>query len=181
MKSQTNLSYKGEVTLKYKVGNKVIKVKKFNKGWSQLFRLIALILTGNMTVNQLKLLRPTYVDLKYKDNGVWKSCIYSSVPVTPSFTTEIDNNIDGGVSYISVFTVAISYSNLNQSIIDTFDTETENKTETAMFLLSGEDPLSAEDDSNTRLASLNVDCASIAEMLPGSQVIVEWTMKFYNA
>lgn len=176
MSNQTNISYKGEVTLKYKVGNKIIKKKVFNKGWSPLFKLISLILTGNMTPEELSILRPTYIDMKYENNGAWTSCLFSKVPVTPSFMSVNDPTIDGGVSYISVFSVTISYSNLDNSIVSNFD----SNTNCAMFLLSGQ-PVASSDDSSIRMASLQVDPESVKEMAPGSQVIVEWTMKFYNA
>ena len=37
MDNQTSIKYKGEVPLKYKMGDKVIKVKKCNRGWSQAY------------------------------------------------------------------------------------------------------------------------------------------------
>ena len=78
-----------------------------------------------------------------------------------------------------MFTVTISFSNLNSSLISEFD----ENTEAALFLLSGEPYENAGDDADsiTRMASLGVDAQSVRDMLPGSQVIVEWTMKFYNA
>ena len=179
---ETGLQYKGEVTLSYKIGNKIIKRIKCNKGWSQLFKFISLALTGNLTSEQLDILKPTFIDLKYKNNEHWDSCLYSRIPVTPSFTSEASsgvNGIPGGVEYISVFTVTISFSNLNSSLISEFD----ENTEAALFLLSGEPYENAGDDADsiTRMASLGVDAQSVRDMLPGSQVIVEWTMKFYNA
>lgn len=173
---ETGLKYRGEVTLSYKIGNKIIRKKVFNKGWSPLFKLISLTLTGNMTSEEMSILRPTFVDMKYKNNGVWSSCLFSKVAVIPSFTSVSDPSIDGGISYISVFSSTISYSNLNEPLITGLDDDTE----CALFLLSGE-PLVSSDDSSIRMASLQVDMSSVKEMQPGSQVIVEWTMKFYNA
>lgn len=69
MENQTNIKYKGEVTLKYKVGNKIIKTTKCNKGWAQLFRLIATLLTGNLSAEQLETLRPTFIDIKWRPSG----------------------------------------------------------------------------------------------------------------
>lgn len=181
--AETGISYKGEVKLTYKIGDKTIRVKKFNVGWSPLFRLFSLVLTGNITNEQLDLMKPTYVDLKYLNNTHWDSCLYSRIPVTPSFISESDSRIPGGLGYVSVFAITISYSNLNQALITGFNTDTEPKTETALFLLSGEpyNNVGEDADAPIRLASLGVDPKSIQDMLPGSQVIVEWTMKFYNA
>lgn len=178
MENQTNIKYKGEVTLKYKVGNKIIKTTKCNKGWAQLFRLIATLLTGNLSAEQLEVLRPTFIDIKWRPSGsdsdlAWQSCLYSRVPCVPLFYVENDSNINGGgVNYISSFTCTISYANLNKSVIN-------ENSETNLFLLSGE-PYT-DSDISTRLASLIVDTDSLLSMEPGSQVVVEWTMRFYNA
>lgn len=178
MENQTSLKYKGEVTLKYKIGDKVIKTKKCNRGWSQLFRLIAVLLTGNLSNEQLDIMKPTFIDIKYRppeatSDNAWNSCLYSRVPVIPSFYVENDATVEGGgINYISCFTCTISYANLNQSLLD------ENSV-TNIFLLSGE-PYTGSDIS-TRLAALVVDTDSLLSMEPGSQVVVEWTMRFYNA
>lgn len=178
MDNQTSIKYKGEVTLKYKMGDKVIKVKKCNRGWSQLFRLIALLLTGNLTTEQLDIMKPTFIDIKYRPSGStsdnsWNSCLYSRVPVVPTFYVENDSTVEGGnVNYISCFTCTISYANLNQSLLD-------ENSETNIFLLSGESYTT--NDISTRLAALIVDTDSLLSMEPGSQVVVEWTMRFYNA
>lgn len=177
MENQTSIKYIGEVILKYKIGDKVIKEKRFNRGWSQLFRLIALTLTGNMSAEDLDTLKPTFIDIKYQPEGTsgdmsWNSCLYSRVPVVPSFYIENDETVEGGgVNYISCFTATISYSNLNQSLLSENDT-------TNIFLLSAL-PYQGSDVS-TRLAALKVETDSLLSMQPGSQVIVEWTMRFYN-
>lgn len=175
--NETGLAYVGEVTLSLKIKDKIIKKVSYNKGCSQLFRLLALVLTGNMTTESLDILKPTYIDVKYEDDGDWESCLYSKIPVIPSFYMEEDVTVEGNQNYISSFSSTISFSNINDSVVQAsgFDEK-----EVRLFLLSGEE-YTGSDDSITRLATLKVSPASLQSLQPGSQVIVEWSMKFKNA
>ena len=167
----TGIGYKGEINLTIKLGDSTISRKVYNKGWSQLFRLIALVLTGNMSSEEFNSLKPTYIDIMYKNSdNVWETCLFSVTPVVSSYSYEEDNKMNGygGINYISSFAVTISYSNLDISKIDDFDAE---NTDCRIFLLSGE---------LSKLASLKVDPQALKDLQAGSQIIVDWTMKFFN-
>lgn len=174
---ETGLCYQGEVTLTFKIGDKVIRKKTYNKGWSPLFRLIALTLTGNMSNENLQRLKPTYVDMRFLNNGGdWETCLFSMTPTVPSYYYEEDSKMAdyGGINYISAFTCTISFSNLDISKTANFN----DSTDCRLFLLSGEVGSASAEAVN--MASLWIDALTIKEMQAGSQVIVDWTMKFYN-
>ena len=107
---ETGLGYKGEVTLTIKLGDRIIKKKTYNKGWSQLFRLIALTLTGNQSNEDLNRLKPTYIDMMFLNGqGSWETCLFSVVSTVPSFYYETDGKMAGygDINYISAFTASI--------------------------------------------------------------------------
>lgn len=180
MGNTTSVGYVGEVTLTYKLNGKTIKVKKFNKGWSNLFRFIALCLTDNM--DTLSSSRPQYLDIKCKKVNTtnWESCLFKRIPVTPSFTYEQDAEMDnyGGVNYFSVFTTTISYGMLNLSQLDRYGSDPQD--ECALFLLSGDDYNVADGDASVRMAQLLLDLDSLKTIQAGTQILIEWVLKFYN-
>lgn len=162
------LGYSGRVTLKYKFKDKIVQVRKFNSGWSNLFKFLTLCLTDNM--NSLSSSRPQYIDLRYETpTGEWVSCLSAKIPVTPSFNQFDDATVEDGINYMSVFTATLS-----ESMINTVGASGIY----ALFLLSGEE-VGANSTSNV-LASLGVDSDSVANLSPGVQILIEWALMFNN-
>ena len=174
--NETNISYIGEVTLKLKIGDRIVRTVTHNVGWSPLFKFISLALSGNLSTDTLNALRPTFIDVRYASGLSWVSCLYAPLPITPSFYSMPGNDMSevGGLNYLSIFSCTISYSMLNMSIVQSLS----DSADVRLFLLSGEALSSPSDDTN--MVTLMVDADSVKSIQPGSQVIVEWTMKFCN-
>ena len=177
----TNMNYVGEVTLTYIVNGKKLKVKKYNKGWSRLFYFIARCLGDAQNPGTIMVERPQLLDIKCRhEGGNWESGLYSYVPVTPSYSYVTDNSMTdyGGLNYYATFTATISFNTVNTTFLQQYTNQTDS---CALFLMSGSTtPYTPANDSAYRMAQLLLDVASLATIDPGTQVIVEWNMKFSN-
>ena len=183
VKINTGTGYVGEVTLTYIVNGKKLRVKKYNKGWSKLFEFIARCLgdaEGSHRSDSIESGRPKFLDIKCKHSGGnWESCLFNYVSVSPSYTSWIDSSMQdyGGVNYYATFTTTISYNMINQAILAQYD----SSDDCALFLMSGSDgTYYASDDLNYRMAQLLLDISSLKSVSAGTQVIVEWNLRFYN-
>lgn len=175
----TGAGYVGEVTLTYIVDDKKIKVKKYNKGWSRLFQFIARSLSSDFNTG---VGRPKFLDIKCRaqsPDAVWETCLFNYVPVSASlnYWDDISMNNYGGVNYYATLTATISFNMINKAILDGYI----SSDDCALFLLSEMgDGVTPSTDSPYRMAQLLLDISSLKSVNPGTQVIVEWNLKFFN-
>ena len=180
----TGAGYVGEVELTYIVDGKRIRIKKYNKGWSRLFQFIARCLGDTMNANTIPAGRPQFLDIKckHKEQGptYWTSCLFSMIPVSPTVNYWVDDSMInyGGVNWFATFTTTISYNMINQAILGQYPNGDDD---CALFLMAGSDTTySSTSDDEYRMAQLLLDVESLRAVNPGTQVIVEWSLKFYN-
>ena len=180
----TGTGYVGEVNLTYIVNGKKTKVKKYNKGWSRLFQFIARCLGDTMNVNTILAGRPQFLDIKCKHaaegSEKWASCLFNMIPVSPTINYWDDTSMInyGGINWFVTFTTTISYNMINQAILGQYPNGDDD---CALFLMAGsETTYSSESDDEYRMAQLLLDLESLRAVNPGTQVIVEWSLKFYN-
>lgn len=176
----TNTGYVGEVTLTYITHGKKVKVKKYNKGWSRLFQFIARCLGDSINTDNG---RPKFVDIKCQhrgNDGTWESCLFNYIPVTGSVNYFEDATMVnyGGLNYFATMTATISFNMINQAVLGQYLEEDD----CALFLMAGaeEGSYSSTYDNPYRMAQLLLDIRSLKDVAPGTQVIIEWDLKFYN-
>lgn len=154
--STTPLAYVGEVEITYKRGNISFTRKRHNAGAQELFRLIAKALTGQSIANEC----PAKLDLCAKVSGQYVSCLSNPIPLSGSY---YDNS---GSEWVYHTSAAIPAASLMVQIADT------PYTDFRLFLLSRKE--------DRRLASLIVDKDDLEQIVPGTQALVSWTLKFQN-
>ena len=167
MKNKTNLSYRGDVTIKLTIGDKIIEYKNHNAGLPALMKSLCKFLVGQGNPAEI----PEYLDLKRRLAGSgepWDSYITQQVSCGTSgriyeFDTDVNN-------WVARYTFSIPYAIL-VDYVEIDDTAHEYR-----LVLYAENP----DGSQLELAYLPVSPAELSRITPGIQAIVEWSLQIKN-
>lgn len=168
--NKTILNYMGNVVVKLKIGDKIVKLENKNSGTEALMKLLCRFLTSN---TPSKSETPQFLDLQYNSNAesdekVWES--YLSTPI--SLSGKVYKYEDG--NWVAKFTAVLYHNNLLNDISES------DSGEFRFVLTSG---YSSDEDigSYVPLAALSVEAYTLARITPGTQAIIEWTMQIKNA
>ena len=154
----TDMKYAGEVNVKFNINGKLVDVHNHNSGLPNLFRLIARALAGYNT----SLEKPDYIDLRYitAKSPVWQSCLSKKQSIA-----QLSYHLENG-SWITKAASTIPYSALSITPISNL-----NAAAFRLYLMS----------DNSDLAYININENDIAEIVPGTQALVEWILKISNS
>ena len=148
------LEYCGNVKIRYIIKGKIVESSYHNEGLDALFKYIARALCGNNVSGD----RPISLDLrKFKDGT------YTSLLNTRSMLSGVYYTYEKG-SWVTKTTAVISYSQLNTTGFDESDTY-------YIYLCS----------ENNDFARLQVTATDLSRIHPGTQALIEWTLKVSNA
>lgn len=162
----SNLSYKGVVTLATKLGDKTIEKKVYNNGTNLLFELYARALAGQ----QVSLLIPSYIDVggvrDIDGVDIYESHTKESLPVIVTYLDKVRAD-EGGYSYGVPFTrveAILTRNMFNEYLGDN----------TKVIRLMSSD--------NRELALVNVEDLgnTIKTLIAGTQMIVVWDLYVTN-
>ena len=181
----TNSEYKGNVTLRLKLKNKTIELRKHNKGLLTLSKAFALYISNNESKDDYI---PQYLDLQWieypsqvsdiEDLNNWESFLIQPVSISGlSYALESKAYIEQGqLSYqpnwIAVASARIPYSYL---------TSHQTVASTSLFRLF---LLTKDTDSliiDRRLCYVSLTADEINKMTPGSELQVEWALQLVHA
>lgn len=172
--NETILNYIGDVTIKLKLGDKVITLENHNAGLPLLNKTICKFLTGNYGGPYET---PQFLDLQYNANPslseeskVWVTYLYSQ----ESLTGKMYEKSAKYNNWIAKFTAVINHNNLVNDVVES------DPGEFRIVLLSGYNPNKPE-ESYQPLAELPIEAYMLARITPGTQAIVEWAMQIKNA
>lgn len=156
----TELNYEGKVSLSLNInGNKVV-INEHNNGLPDLFRIISKALAGYDTSKE----RIHYIDLRYNtldDPNTFISCLTSK----QSISQLVYSLING--SWVTKASSTIPYSALTITPISNL-----NAKEFRVYLMTS---------NEVDLAYINIDSQDLLKLLPGTQALVEWTLKISNS
>lgn len=172
--NETNAIYAGSVNIVYKTADgKEIIYKKHNEGLPGMCRFLCMALAGNFSSAHND--KPTYMDLRctYTDESAegddktkTVSCLYSIVPLSaPMYYFDDSPEVQ---SWVTVFDIGLSYNMINYDIINAHSDGT-----FYLYITSA---------SGTDFARLMLENSAqiVTRILPGTQAIVQWTMKILN-
>lgn len=160
--ANTNISYQGNVSIKFKINNEVVSISNHNHGTESLQKSFAKFITGNYSGRQDI---PRYLDLKKLVGDTWKTCFNYQLPF--SGTIYEDDATEG---WQAVFTTAIKYDYLLEPISEA------DSSEYRLYLVSSFDKADTLENYHD-LAYLSVSATDLARISPGTSAIVEWKMK----
>lgn len=167
MLNLTTLAYKGSVKISIKIKDKIFNVESHNNGLPTLFQSFCKFITGNKTTIEDI---PEYLDLRGGINGAFVSRLVSKVHLSGKGYVFEDN------TYVAKFTAVISYNQLTKAITR-FDTD-----EYRLYLCSGSLGINSNNEvtGNNDIAYLDVTAETLSYLSPGTQAIIEWSMKLTN-
>lgn len=165
MSNKTIVKYKGYVQLKIKINDKVITVKDHNNGLPYLQKVFCNFLIGNLiTIEDI----PECLDVRRQENGSspWVSYLLSKIHLTSkSWNIETEGGVD---NYIATFTAVIPSTSLIQPI---------SKSDTGNFRLYLQTGALSPTTGYNDLAYLDISAEELSKISPGTQAIIEWSMK----
>lgn len=156
---KTDLSYKGSVNVSLNINGNKIVINKHNNGLPDLFRLISKALAGYNTSTE----KISYIDLRYNtvdDPDNFVSCLTKKQSIT-QLTYSLSNgswvtNAASTIPYASLAVVPISYLNAKEFRI---------------YLMT----------KDVDIAYIGIDEQDLLKLVPGTQALVEWTLKISNS
>lgn len=174
MLNETVLSYLGNVTVKIKINDKIIKLEDKNAGLPLLRKNICKYLTGNYGgTSEI----PQFLDLMYnadpsldEDHKTWVTYLSNQISLTGKvfeYSAKYDN-------WVAKFTAIINHNNLLNDVAEN------DPGEFKLVLLDGYKPNDPE-SSYQPLAELHIESYMLARITPGTQAIIEWVMQIKNA
>lgn len=161
LQNDFNLLYKGNVKLKLKIKDKLIELDVKNAGLPALQLAFCKFVTGNTTTAADI---PCYIDLRKQIVGSYLSILFGRMPLSGKYYEPSS----GDSAYIARFTATISYESLQEDI--------DSSSNYRLYLYSGNSGTSGYYD----LAFVDVSSDLLASLQPGTQIIIEWTMKLLN-
>lgn len=166
MKNLTQVLYRGKVDISLKIGDKTIRMSSHNNGLPYLQRAFCNFIVGNMiTIEDI----PEFLDLRKQivANGAWQTCLLSRVHLSGKSWSE-NTTSQGTNECIATFTGVLAYMNLKEAI-PRGDTSSYR-----LYLYSGSlSDTTGYDD----MAYLDITADELSRISPGTQAIVEWSMK----
>lgn len=173
--NKTDLSYRGIVKFKLKIGDKTVSVTQKNNGTDYLKKAVCKFLTGNYGGNADI---PQLLDLRQKLAGTdperWITCLNQEIVLTGKTylqTTDSELGIDN--NWVARFTAAIPYAALLEPISDA-------STDQYRFYLYGAYDSADVYERYHDLAYIDIDAPSLSRITPGTQALVEWSMQILN-
>lgn len=155
----TELNYKGSVNVSLNInGNKVV-INKHNNGLPDLFRLISKALAGYNTSTE----KISYIDLRYntEDNqNDFISCLTKKQSVS-----QLNYSLNNG-SWVTTAASTIPYASLTVTPISYL-----NAKEFRVYLMT----------RDVDLAYININEQDLLKLVPGTQALVEWSLKISNS
>ena len=154
----TDLQYTGEVSVKFNINGKLVDIRNHNSGLPNLFRIIAKALAGYNTSQE----KPNYIDLRYitAKSSTWQSCLSNKQSVS-----QLSYHLEKG-NWLTKAASTIPYSSLKITPISSL-----NATAFRLYLMADE----------SDLAYISINENDIAEIVPGTQALVEWILKISNS
>lgn len=155
---ETDIKYSGDVKLSLSINGKTIQINKHNNGLPDLFRLISKSLAGYDISNE----KPSYVDLRYMNSsGEWESCLSNKQSIA-----QLSYSLYNG-SWITRAASTIPYASLIITPISSLGDNVPFR----LFLMN----------KKTDLAYIDINCADVYKITPGTQALVEWILKIFNS
>lgn len=184
-KVSTNSQYKGDVTLKLKLKNKTIELKKKNKGLLTLSRAFALYISNNTDKDNYT---PQFLDLQWleypsqvsniENLSNWESFLLQPISISGlSYKLEERAYVEQGQSRYQPNWVAVATARIPYSYLISHQTVSS----TSLFRLF---LLTKEFDNPTldrRLCYVPITADEINKMTPGSELQVEWNLQLVHA
>lgn len=149
-----NLKYSGTIKIQYIINGKLIESSYHNEGLEYLFKYLARALAGDSVNSD----RPVALDLRRLSNGV-----YTSLLNTKSMLSGIYYTKEQG-EWVTKATAVISNSQLNTTTFSDTDIY-------YIYLCS----------TNGDFARLEIPASDLTRIRPGTQALIEWTLKVTNA
>lgn len=149
------LPYKGIVTIKFKIKDKIVSFENHNAGLPRLGKSFCKFITGNATTDEDI---PYYLDIiKQVDGAADSSILINKIHLSGRYWEYSDPN------YVAKFTAVVSYSSLKQSI---------NRSDSGTFKLY----MYSAGALSEALATMVITAESLSLISPGTQAIIEWSM-----
>lgn len=155
----TNLNYKGSVNLSLNINGTKVIINKHNSGLPDLFRIISKALAGYDTSKE----KPSYIDLRYSTSvepDVFNTCLTSKQSIS-----QLNFSLNNG-SWVTKASSTIPYSSLIVAPISNLSAR-----EFRVYLMT----------KDVDIAYIEVDSQDLLKLVPGTQALVEWTLKISNS
>lgn len=177
MSNITDITYKGTVSVKLQIGNKVVAIQSKNTGTDYLKQAICKFLSGNYGGNPDI---PQRIELRKRVEVAgggerWSNILNEEIFLSgKTFLKTTDELLGIHDNWVARFTAAIPHSALMEAVLP-------GDNDNYRLYLVG-----AFDDSNIQeryhdLAYIAVDAADVARITSGTQALVEWSMQILQA
>lgn len=167
-----NFGYRGSVTLNILIKDKIITLKKYNKGTEYLKKAFAKWLTGNFQPFDI----PETLDFRYASSSEpidsdFVTCLNQEIGLTGKvFVKATDENLSLEDAWVARFSASIPFSALSHNSF--------SNTESYRLYLTGS--YDSEESTYHDLAYIPIDDEDLQNFTQGTQMIVEWNMELLN-
>ena len=184
-KVSTNSEYKGDVTLRLKLKNKTIELRKRNKGLLTLSKAFALYISNNASKDDYV---PQFIDLQWieypnqvadiEDLDNWESFLLQPVSISGlSYMLDDKAYVEQGQVRYQPNWVAVANARIPYSYLSSHQTMASTSLFRLFLLTKNTDTLTID----RRLCYVPITADEINKMTPGSELQVEWALQLVHA
>lgn len=184
-KVSTNTQYKGDVTLKLKLKNKTIELRKKNSGLLTLSKAFALYISNNSSKEDYI---PQFIDLQWieypdqvsniEDLSNWESFLLQPISLSGlSFSLQDKAYVEKGQINYQPNWVAVANARIPYSYLTSHQTLSSSSLFRLFLLTKGTDNLTID----RRLCYVPITADEINRMTAGSELQVEWALQLVHA
>lgn len=181
----TNTEYKGDVTLKLKLKNKTIELRKKNRGLLTLSRAFALYISNNSSKEDYI---PQFIDIQWieypnqvsniEDLSNWESFLLQPVSLSGlSYSLQDKAYIEQGQITYQPNWVAVANARIPYSYLISHQSVSSTSLFRLFLLTKNNDSLIVD----RRLCYVPITADEINRMTPGSELQVEWALQLVHA
>ena len=181
----TNTEYKGDVTLKLKLKNKTIEIRKKNRGLLTLSRAFALYISNNSSKEDYI---PQFIDIQWieypnqvsniEDLSNWESFLLQPVSLSGlSYSLQDKAYIEKGQINYQPNWVAVANARIPYSYLISHQSVSSNSLFRLFLLTKNNDSLIVD----RRLCYVPITADEINRMTPGSELQVDWALQLVHA
>ena len=184
-KVSTNTQYKGDVTLRLKLKNKTIELRKKNSGLLTLSKAFALYISNNSSKEDYI---PQFIDLQWieypnqvsdiEDLNNWESFLLQPVSLSGlSFSLQDKAYVEKGQINYQPNWVAVANARIPYSYLTSHQTLSSSSLFRLFLLTKDTDNLTID----RRLCYVPITADEINRMTAGSELQVEWALQLVHA
>lgn len=160
MNNSTNLFYQGTVNVKLNINGRIVELSDHNNGCPALRRSFCKFVTGNASVYNDT---PQFLTIKVSTDNWATSTSFLKSPIS---ITGKEWQPDEESDYVAKFRCIVTNNDLSETIY-----ADDSSRSFRLYLISG----SGED-----MAYLDIDATKLSQITPGTQAIIEWSMRLYD-